>query len=88
MASVTQPEPSPISDREMAEAMVRYGGSFVVHLGQAFLFADGINRAKILATRPDYCQQYRDLARLKREQAKTDPLKMARAAEEKAERET
>ena len=60
----------PVTDFEMAEAMTKYGGSFCQHLGSLWYHADPENRAKILATWPDYCAEYRDLARLKREQAK------------------
>jgi hypothetical protein len=59
--------PDPVTDFEMAEAMQRYGGSFVQCLGMLWMRADVINRAKILATWPEYCAEYCDLARLKRE---------------------
>jgi hypothetical protein len=59
-------EQDTITDFEMAAAMAEFGGSFAQVLGRAWQVADEINRAKIVATWPDYCAEYRELARLKR----------------------
>lgn len=43
---------------QVAEAMIRFGGSFVQSLGQALLRADDVNASKIKATWPDYWLAY------------------------------
>jgi len=48
----------PVTDDEMAEAMRTLGGSFVQRLGKAWCAADAINRAKILATWPEYVKEW------------------------------
>jgi hypothetical protein len=63
---VHDPPSDPVTDFEMAEAMRTMGGSFVSALAEAWFRADPINRAKILATWPEYCAEYRELAQLKR----------------------
>jgi hypothetical protein len=60
-----------VTDFEMAEAMIAFGGGFVSHLGSLWMRADETNRAKILATWPEYCETYRGLATLKHERART-----------------
>jgi hypothetical protein len=59
-----------VTDFEMAEAMHSYGGSFCQALAQAWFHADATNRAKILQTWAEECQEFRDVARLKRAQVK------------------
>lgn len=60
--------PDPVTDYEMAQAMIFFGGSFVRMLGQLWHRADEENRAIILAAWPGYVEEYRELARLKRDQ--------------------
>lgn len=48
--------------REVAEAMIKYGGSFVSCLGQALLHADLENSKKIKKTFRDYWNKYYDMA--------------------------
>lgn len=45
------------------EAMRTYGGAFVKALGQLWWQADQINKAKILATWPDYFREYANTAK-------------------------
>jgi hypothetical protein len=52
-------------DHAIVQAMIHYGGSFVSKLGEAYQAADGVNRAKIRATWPDYWTSYTELATLK-----------------------
>lgn len=47
---------------ETTEAMIRFGGSFVRALGQAFRVADAANTARLKAAFPEYWAKYRDLA--------------------------
>ena len=54
---------------EIATAMRKYGGSFVQHLGDALLYADADNTAKIKTTWPEYWDQYADMARIDKERA-------------------
>lgn len=50
------------TDYDITEAMLKYGGSFVVALAQAARRADKINLAKIKTTWPECWAQYNDLA--------------------------
>jgi hypothetical protein len=54
-----------ISDRDIALAMVTFGGSFVAALGAAWTRADAVNAEKIKAAFPEYWEQYRDLVQLR-----------------------
>lgn len=46
------------NDTWTAEAMKKWGGSFVMKLGEAALRADPINLAKIKKTWPEYWKDY------------------------------
>lgn len=59
-------DPDPVSDYEMMRAMGILGGLFAQHLAALWHHADERNRAKILATWQDECDEYRELVRLKR----------------------
>lgn len=59
-----------VTDYEMAQAMISFGGSFVTYLGQAWHAADEANRAKLLAAFPQYVLEYREIARLHRERVR------------------
>jgi len=52
---------------EIAETMIRYGGSFVECLGKALMKADLDNTRKIKKAFPKYWATYSDMARLERE---------------------
>lgn len=54
--------PKGMSDYEVIDAMITYGGSFVKQLGLAFRAADSINRAKLHAAFPEYWNEYDELA--------------------------
>jgi len=60
-----------VTDYTIASAMIEFGGSFAAALGQAWMVADEANRTKILHTWPELADEYRELARLKRERTKT-----------------
>ena len=47
----------------IANAMVKYGGSFVHFLGRALHYADLINVARIKKTWPAYWKQYKEMER-------------------------
>lgn len=47
--------------RVVAEAMRKFGGSFVAALGEALLHADAVNALAIKAAWPQYWQEYLDL---------------------------
>lgn len=59
---------SGITDYDVACAMVRYGGSFVSALGQAWHRADQINGDKIKAAFQEYWSEYREFAEMKAKQ--------------------
>jgi hypothetical protein len=60
-----------VTDFEMMAAMQAYGGGFFSVIARAWMVGDEQNRAKILATWPEEVERYRELAKLKREQART-----------------
>lgn len=51
-----------VEDYEVAEAMMRYGGSFVQILGELTARADLINLEKIKSTWPEYWGKYTEFA--------------------------
>lgn len=51
-----------MDDYKIADAMIRYGGSFVSELGKLFRYADTDNRARIKTAWPEYWQTYEDIA--------------------------
>lgn len=59
-------EPDWYETREVAEAMIKYGGSFVHHLGQALLHADLENSKKIKKTFSNYWNEYLNLGQDRR----------------------
>jgi hypothetical protein len=59
---------STVTDDQIVEAMIVYGGSFVEKLGLAYRQADYINQGRLKRAFPDYWQQYADLASLKQAQ--------------------
>jgi hypothetical protein len=48
-----------MSEYEIVEAMIRYGGSFVKSLGQLIRQADSDNKRKIVAAFPEYIDTFR-----------------------------
>jgi len=50
------------ADLNVINAMKKYGGSFVSHLGAAAQHADRQNLAKLKATFPEYWKQYAEMA--------------------------
>jgi hypothetical protein len=58
-----------ILDSDVVNAMIRYGGSFVKRLGDAFLAADAVNFRKLRDTFPEYWEQYYEAAKLQDQQA-------------------
>lgn len=55
-----------ITDDDIADAMLAYGGSFVELLAALWRQADPENRARIKASWPEYWNQYKELVALKR----------------------
>ena len=47
----------------VAEAMMKYGGSFVKALGQALLLADSDNAEKIKIAFKEYWEKYKEVKR-------------------------
>ena len=54
-----------ITDYDVADAMILYGGNFVQTLGHLFQRGDADNQARVKAAWPEYWAEYRELARLK-----------------------
>ena len=59
---------SQITDYDVTEAMISYGGGFVQSLGRLYRQADEDNQRRIKLAWPEYWKQYADLALLKGEQ--------------------
>lgn len=53
---MTQPD-----DYRITEAMIRFGGSFVHHLGKLWRAGDAVNQAKLRAAFPEYWEEYSDI---------------------------
>lgn len=53
-----------MTDYDIAEAMTRYGGSFVHVLGKAFRAADDDNRLRIKTAFPEYWAEYAEVAKM------------------------
>jgi len=60
----------PITDREIATAMLQFGGSFISALGSAWMRADPMNGDRIAKAFPDFWEEYRELVQLHRNRAK------------------
>ena len=58
-----------MTDHQITEAMLTYGGSFVQALVQAWRCADSHNQARLKATFFDYWEQYRELAEMQEQRA-------------------
>ena len=57
-----------VTDDEIADAMIIYGGSFVSALGGAFRRADATNRERIKVAFADYWERYRELVSFRQDQ--------------------
>ena len=53
-----------MSDHEITEAMIAYGGGFVQCLGRLYRQADLINRATLVSAFKHYFDEYTEIARL------------------------
>lgn len=73
--------PREITDYDVTQAMLTYGGSFVEKLALLFRAADPVNQARIKNAFPDYWLQYMELRQL--EMAR--PLSPEEQAEKDAE---
>lgn len=51
-----------VTDYEITEAMIAYGGSFVSGLGRLWRVADIVNKGKLKDAFPDYWTNYSDEA--------------------------
>lgn len=53
-----------MSEFEVIEAMVTYGGSFVQQLGRLIRLADADNKRRLVEAFPEYIAEYREIAKL------------------------
>jgi hypothetical protein len=51
-------ETRPVTEWEVSQAMIRYGGSFVQALGRAFAVADSGNQARLRVAFPELWAEY------------------------------
>jgi hypothetical protein len=58
-----------MTDYQIVDAMLTYGGSFVQSLAQAWRCADAQNQARLKAAFPDYWDHYRELAEMQERHA-------------------
>ena len=54
-----------MTDHDIANAMIIYGGNFVQTLGHLFQRGDAENQARAKAAWPEYWKEYREMAELK-----------------------
>jgi hypothetical protein len=52
-----------MTEYDVTEAMLRYGGSFVQQLARLIRMADADNKRRLVEAFPEYLEQYRELAR-------------------------
>jgi len=69
-APLPLPEDAPITDDDVLEAMVVYGGSFVRGLAQLYQRADAVNRATLQQAFAKHWREYREVVALKRRQVR------------------
>lgn len=51
---------TPLTDHDITNAMIAFGGSFVSGLGMLFRRADVVNKGRLKDAFPDYWEIYRD----------------------------
>lgn len=54
-----------MTDYEIVDAMIQFGGGFVQALGRLFYLADAQNQDRLKKAFPEYWAKYKDLATLK-----------------------
>lgn len=54
-----------ITEYDVTEAMITYGGNFVQQLGRLIRAADSDNKRRLVEAFPEYLEQYRELARFR-----------------------
>jgi hypothetical protein len=58
-----------VTDHQVIEAMMTFGGRFVQNLGKALKCADERNFARLKNAFSDYLEQYREVAELQEQRA-------------------
>ena len=56
---------SGVTDHDVTETMILYGGAFVTGLGELYRRADDENQQRLRDAFPEYFKQYRELAELR-----------------------
>ena len=51
-----------VTDYEIVNAMIKYGGGFVSDLGKLYYKADSNNQEKLKLAFPEYWKQYKNIA--------------------------
>ncbi len=60
---------SDITDHDIVDAMITYGGGFASRLGKLYLYyADAVNQAKLKAAFPEFWTQYAEIVEMRRKQ--------------------
>lgn len=54
-----------VTEDEIVDCMVFYGGSFVRALGRLYLAADDANRLRVMLAFRDYFDEYREIVKLR-----------------------
>jgi hypothetical protein len=54
-----------VTEDEIVDVMVFYGGSFVRALGRLYLAADDLNRQRVVLCFRDYFDEYREIVKLR-----------------------
>ena len=59
------PDPEWVTEDDIVDCMVWYGGSFVRALGRLYLAADDSNRMRVVLAFRDYFDEYREIVKLR-----------------------
>ena len=62
-----------VTEDEIVDVMVFYGGSFVRALGRLYLVADAVNRRRVVDAFPDYFDEYREIVKARAKRRDDDP---------------
>ncbi len=57
-----------ITDHDIVEAMIVYGGGFAARLGKLFRVADARNQKKLKAAFPEFWKEYAGIVEMRRKQ--------------------
>ncbi len=57
-----------VTDHDIVDAMITYGGGFASRLGKLYRYADARNQKKLKAAFPEFWKQYAEIVEMRRKQ--------------------